>query len=151
MEGFFGNIEYLTERNYYYRHVVYTGNNMQLVLMALKPGEEIGGEVHVGHDQFFRIEDGSGEVFIDGKRTGVEKNDAIIIPAGARHNVINTGKIPLLFYTIYSPPEYVDGTIHKTKADATNASEEHFDGRTTEFYSRSTSAQRGESSSVPFE
>ena len=131
MKGFVADIEQLTEENTNFRRVLYTGKNMQLVLMSLKPGEEIGAEVHEDRDQFFRVEKGAGEVEIDGKRTPVKSDEAIIVPAGARHNVINTGKEPLQMYTLYGPPEHKEGTIHVTKADA-DAHEEHFDGKTTE-------------------
>lgn len=129
MKGFVDDIEKLTEENDNFRKVLYTGKHMQLVLMTLQPGEDIGMEVHEGHDQFFRIEDGEGEVIIDGTTTPIEDDDAIIVPAGAEHNVVNTGDEPLRFYTIYSPPEHRDGVLHPTKADET---EEHFDGKTTE-------------------
>ncbi|WP_242356229.1 cupin domain-containing protein [Anaeromyxobacter sp. SG64] len=131
MRGFVDDIEDRTEENTDFRRVLYTGKNLQLVLMALRPGEEIGEEVHEDRDQFFRVEKGKGEVSIDGKRTKVEGDSAIVVPAGARHNVRNTGDEPLKLYTIYAPPEHVDGTVHATKA-AADASEEHFDGRTTE-------------------
>jgi len=130
MKGFIADIEDLSEGNTDFRRVLYTGKNMQLVLMAIKPGEEIGEEVHEDRDQFFRIEEGEGEVVIDGARTKVEGDDAVIVPAGARHNLINTGDEPLLLYTIYAPPEHRDGLVQKTKAEA--AREEHFDGKTTE-------------------
>jgi len=125
------DIALLTERNVDFRHVLYTARNMQLVLMAIPPGEEIGEEVHEDRDQFFRIEQGGGEVWIDGVRTGIRGETAIIVPAGARHNVKNTGTGPLKLYTIYAPPEHADGTVRVTKA-AAEASEEHFDGKTTE-------------------
>ena len=131
MKGFVEDIEELTEENKDFRRVLYTGKYLQLVLMALKPGEEIGEEVHTDHDQFFRIETGKGEVFIDGTRTKIKSDDAIVVPAGARHNVINTGDKPLRLYTIYGPPEHSDGVVRATKAEA-EASEEHFDGKTTE-------------------
>lgn len=131
MKGFIGDIEELTEKNTNFRRVLYTGTQMQLVLMALKPGEEIGEEVHDDRDQFFRVEKGEGEVSIDGHKTKVKSDDAIIVPAGARHNVRNTGDEPLKLYTLYAPPEHKDGTVHVTKADA-EAHEEHFDGKTTE-------------------
>jgi mannose-6-phosphate isomerase-like protein (cupin superfamily) len=131
MKGFVDDIEHLTEDNQDFRRVLYTGANLQLVLMALKPGEEIGEEVHDDRDQFFRIEAGAGEVLIDGARHQVKDDDAIIVPAGARHNVINTGSEPLKLYTVYGPPEHKDGTVHHTKAEA-DAHEEHFDGKTTE-------------------
>lgn len=130
-KGFIGDIEDLTEENEHFRKVLYTGPHLQLVLMSLQPGEDIGEEVHEGNDQFFRVEEGEGEVLIDGKRTPIEDDMAVVIPAGARHNVINTGKKPLKLYTIYGPPEHVDGTVHKTKQEA-DASHEHFDGKTTE-------------------
>lgn len=129
MKGFVGNIEQLTEENSDFRRVLYTGSNLQLVLMALKPGEEIGEEVHDDRDQFFRVEKGEGEILIDGNRTKIKADDAMIVPAGARHNVVNTGAAPLQLYTLYGPPEHKDQTVHATKSDA---SEEHFDGKTTE-------------------
>ncbi len=129
MKGFVDDIEQLTKDNDDFRRVLYTGKNLQLVLMALRPGEEIGEEVHDDRDQFFRIEDGSGEVMIDGVRHRVEDDDAIIVPAGARHNVVNTGKSSLRLYTLYGPPEHRDGVVHHRKAEVV---EEHFDGRTTE-------------------
>jgi len=131
MNGFVGDIEDLTEDNTDFRRVLYTGKHMQLVLMSLAPGEEIGEEVHDDSDQFFRVEEGSSEIIIDGKVNPVEDDSAVIVPAGARHNVRNTGDEPLRLYTIYSPPEHIDATVHATKAEA-DASHEHFDGRTTE-------------------
>jgi mannose-6-phosphate isomerase-like protein (cupin superfamily) len=131
MKGFIADIETLTEENTDFRRVLYTGKNLQLVLMALQPGEEIGEEVHEDRDQFFRIEEGEGEVVIDGKRTPVEEDHAIVVPAGARHNLINSGDEPLLLYTLYGPPEHRDGIIRQTKKDA-ESQEEHFDGKTTE-------------------
>ena len=131
MKGFIADIEELTEENADFRRVLYTGKKLQLVLMALQPGEEIGEEVHEDRDQFFRIEEGEGEVVIDGKRTSVEEDYAIVVPAGARHNLINSSDEPLLLYTLYAPPEHRDGLVHKTKADA-ESQEEHFDGQTTE-------------------
>jgi len=111
--------------------VLYTGNHLQLVLMTLRPGEEIGAKIHTDRDQFFRFEAGEGEILIDGKVTKVKADDGAIVPAGARHNVTNTGDGPLKLYTIYGPPEHIDGTVHKDKA-AADAAHEHFDGRTTE-------------------
>lgn len=131
MKGFVANIEELTVENADFRRVLYTGKYLQLVLMTLQPGDEIGAEVHEDRDQFFRIESGSGEVQIDGKRNPVKDDDAIIVPAGARHNVVNTGDQPLMLYTLYGPPEHRDGVVHRTKAEA-DAQEEHFDGKTTE-------------------
>ncbi len=129
MKGFVDDIEELTVNNDLYRKVLYTGKNLQLVLMTLQPGEEIGEEVHEGHDQFFRIEQGKGKVVIDGQTHAIEDDDAVIVPAGARHNVINSGDQPLRLYTIYGPPEHRDGVVHATKQDE---HEEHFDGKTTE-------------------
>ncbi|HBI18271.1 MAG TPA: cupin domain-containing protein [Brevundimonas sp.] len=131
MKGFVDDIDRLTVENKDFRRVLYTGKHLQLVLMALRPGEEIGEEVHDDHDQFFRIEKGEGEVWIDGQRTKIKADDAIIVPAGARHNVINTGEKKLKLYTVYGPPDHKDGIVRATKAEA-EASEEHFDGTTTE-------------------
>ena len=132
MKGFKSNIEKDTLGNTNFRRVLYTGRNSQLVLMSLKPGEEIGEEVHKTVDQFFRFEKGEGVVSIDGMRQNVADGDAVIVPAGARHNVMNTSKTTeLKLYTIYSPPEHQDGTVRKTKADAV-ARPEEFDGKTTE-------------------
>ena len=131
MKGFVGDMEQSTAKSSAFRHVLYTGKNMQLVLMALKPGEEIGEEVHPDHDQFFRIEKGEGKVWIDGDETKIASDVAIFVPAGARHNVRNTGVQPMKLYTLYAPPEHADGTVHPTKADA-QASKEHYDGHTTE-------------------
>jgi mannose-6-phosphate isomerase-like protein (cupin superfamily) len=132
LKGFKSNIEKSTIGNSNFRQVLYTGKNSQLVLMSLKPGEEIGEEVHEGTDQFFRFERGEGTVLIDGIRQKVLDGDAAIVPAGARHNVINTSKnSELKLYTIYSPPEHRDGVVRKTKADAL-AMPEEFDGKTTE-------------------
>jgi mannose-6-phosphate isomerase-like protein (cupin superfamily) len=131
MKGFVADIEELTVQNDDFRRVLYTGHNLQLVLMTLRPGEEIGEEVHDDRDQFFRIEEGEGEIWIDGVCNKVKDDDAVIVPQGARHNVVNSGAEPLRVYTIYGPPEHVDGTVHATKAEA-DAAHEHFDGRTTE-------------------
>ncbi|MBK8907019.1 MAG: cupin domain-containing protein [Rhodospirillales bacterium] len=131
MKGFVDDIEKLTEENDDFRRVLYTGHNLQLVLMAIQPGDEIGEEVHDDRDQFFRIEAGEGEIWIDGARHKVKADDGVIVPQGARHNVVSTGTEPLRLYTIYGPPEHVDGTIHSTCKEA-NAAHEHFDGKTTE-------------------
>lgn len=131
MKGFIGDIEDRAEANRDFRRVLYTGPHMQLVLMALEPDEEIGEEVHEGTDQFFRVEDGRGEVWIDGRVTPIESDVAILVPAGARHNIKNTGHKPLKLYTLYAPPQHADGTAHHTKADAETATE-HFAGKTTE-------------------
>ncbi len=131
MKGFIDNIERLTEENDLFRKVLYTGHNLQLVLMAIQPGEEIGEEVHDDRDQFFRIEAGTGTISIDGVDHHVKADDGIIVPQGARHNVIASGSEPLRLYTIYGPPEHIDGTVHRTRTEA-QAAHEHFDGRTTE-------------------
>jgi mannose-6-phosphate isomerase-like protein (cupin superfamily) len=131
MKGFVGDIEDQAEGNSDFRRVVYTGKNLQLVLMSLKPGEDIGEEVHTDRDQFFRIEKGKGEVLIDGKRSKIKNDDAVLVPAGARHNIINTGDKPMRLYTLYGPPEHRDGTVHATKVDAQKM-KEHFDGKVSE-------------------
>jgi len=131
MQGFVGDIEELSEKNSNFRRVLYTGKNLQLVMMALQPGEEIGEEIHDDGDQFFRVEEGEGEVLIDGNLSRIKSGDAVLIPGGARHNIVNTGKRSLHVYTLYAPPEHRDGTVHATKADAEKSSE-HFDGKSTE-------------------
>lgn len=131
MRGFVDSIEKLTEENSDFRRVLYTGSNLQLVLMSIQPGDDIGEEVHTDRDQFFRIETGRGEVWIDGNVSKVAADDAFIVPAGARHNVKCTGDGALRLYTIYGPPEHREGTVHATKSDA-ETHEEHFDGITTE-------------------
>lgn len=128
MKGYIVNIEKETLENDYYRRVLYTTKHSQLVLMCLQPGDEIGMETH-DLDQFIRIEQGSANVIIDAVEHSVEDDYGIVIPAGAQHNVINTGEQELKLYSIYSPPEHKDGIIHQTKADD---AEEHFDGVTTE-------------------
>ena len=130
-KGFVADIEKLTEENTDFRRVLYTGRNLQLVVMSIAPGEEIGEEVHDDIDQFFRIEAGKGEITIDGKVHRVGGDDGVIVPAGARHNVVSIGDEPLKLYTIYGPPEHLAGTVHGTCAEA-RAAHEHFDGRTTE-------------------
>jgi mannose-6-phosphate isomerase-like protein (cupin superfamily) len=129
MKGYIKNIEEATLSNKNFRKVEYTGKYSQLVLMTLKPGEDIGEEVHEGHDQFFRIDAGKGKVLIDDNEYEVEDGFAAIVPSGANHNVTNTGEEDLKLYTIYSPAEHKDGTVHPTKDEA---EEEHFDGVTTE-------------------
>jgi mannose-6-phosphate isomerase-like protein (cupin superfamily) len=123
-KSFFINIEDATKENENFRKVLFTAPSSQLVLMSLKPGEEIGEEVHEKVDQFFRIEDGKAKFVIDGEETEAEEDWAIVVPQGARHNVINTGDDDLKLYTIYSPPNHPDGTIHATKADAEAAEAE---------------------------
>ena len=133
MKGFCDDIEKLTVENQDFRRVLYTGKNLQLVLMTLQPGEEIGAETHEDRDQFFRVEEGSGVVDIDGVENAVEGDIAVIVPAGARHNVRNTGNEPLQLYTIYGPPEHKDGIVQSTKAEAdARHAQEEWDGATTE-------------------
>ena len=132
MKGFKTNIEKDTLKNKNFRKVLYTGKNSQLVLMSLKPKEEIGLETHSENDQFLRFEGGKGRVEIDGNKYQVKDGDAVVIPAGAKHNVINTSTAEeLKLYTIYSLPHHKDGIIHKTKEQAEKDDEE-FDGKTTE-------------------
>ena len=131
MKGFVANIEERTRDNADFRRVLYTGHNLQLVVMSLAPGEEIGEEVHDDRDQFFRVEQGEGVISIDGVGHAVKDVVAVIVPQGARHNVRATGAGALKLYTIYGPPEHVDGTVHATCDDA-RAAHEHFDGNTTE-------------------
>jgi mannose-6-phosphate isomerase-like protein (cupin superfamily) len=131
MKGYVDNIERATLANEDFRRVLYTGHNLQLVVMSLNPGEEIGAEVHDDRDQFFRVESGNGVISIDGVDHPVSEDDGVIVPQGARHNVKATGTAPLKLYTIYGPPEHVDGTVHRT-CDEARAAHEHFDGRTTE-------------------
>jgi mannose-6-phosphate isomerase-like protein (cupin superfamily) len=130
MNGFVKDIEALAVGNADFRRVLYTAKHCQLVLMALKPGEEIGAEVHT-LDQFFRVEAGTGEAVLDGVRTAVRAGFAVVVPAGTNHNIINTGRVPLKLYTLYAPPNHRDGVVHHTRADA-EADDEHFDGKTTE-------------------
>ena len=131
MRGFIDDIQTLTEKNSNFRRVLYTGKQLQLVLMSIARGEDIGEEVHPDRDQFFRVEEGKGEVTIDGYKTKVESDFAIVVPAGAKHNIKNTGDKPLKLYTLYGPPEHADGTVQVTKAEAM-VSKEHFAGQTTE-------------------
>jgi mannose-6-phosphate isomerase-like protein (cupin superfamily) len=131
MQGYVTNIERGTLDNDNFRKVLYTSKNSQLVLMSLNPEEEIGEEVH-DLDQFFRIESGRGKAVLDGVEHEISDGSAIVVPEGTKHNIINTSpNEPLKLYTLYSPPDHKDGTIHKTKADA-ESHEEHFDGKTTE-------------------
>ena len=128
MKGYVTNIERATLENDSYRKVLYTGKNSQLVLMTIQPGDEIGRETH-DLDQFIRLEAGEALVTLDGVEHRIEDDWAVVIPAGTEHNVVNTGSKPLRLYSVYSPPEHKDGTLHATKADD---AEEHFDGVTTE-------------------
>jgi len=130
MNGFIINIEQATKENNNFRKVLYTAKNSQLVVMSLKPKEDIGEEVH--HlDQFIRVEKGKGRAVLNGVEHDIEDGSAVVIPAGTRHNIINTGEGSMKLYTIYSPPEHRDGVIHPTKEDALKDHEE-FDGKTTE-------------------
>jgi len=132
MKGYVDNIEQATLANEDFRRVLYTGEHLQLVLMTLPPGCDIGEEVHEDRDQFFRIEEGEGVIRIDGVDNKVEDDFAVIVPAGARHNVI-AGARPLKLYTIYGPPEHKDGVVHKTKENAERDHDnDHWDGATTE-------------------
>ncbi len=128
--GFSVNIERATKENTDYRRVLYTGKNMQLVLMCLKPGEEIGEEVHE-LDQFIRVEKGDGMAYLNGHAHPLHDGSAVVIPKGTKHNILNTGEEDLKLYTLYAPPEHKDKTVHHTKKDALSH-EEHFDGETTE-------------------
>jgi len=131
MKGYVVNIEKATKANKNFRQVLYTAKNSQLVLMSLKPGEEIGEEVHQ-LDQFIRLEEGEGKAVLDDREHKIGAEYAIVIPAGMKHNIINTSaEKEMKLYTIYSPPEHRDGVVHRTKAEAL-AQEEHFDGKTTE-------------------
>ena len=123
MTGYVGPIEKLTEENTYFRQVLFTGKYAQLVVMCLQPGEAIGNEVHDTVDQFFRIEEGEAKfVFGTSEEHIVHSGDAVIVPAGTYHNVINTsGMKTLKLYTLYSPPNHPDGTVHKNKAEAEEA------------------------------
>ena len=132
MKGFKSNIEKDTLKNKNFRKVLYSGQHLQLVLMSLKPKEAIGAEVHAENDQFLRFEGGKGRVVIDKTTYNVKDGDAVIVPAGAKHNVINvSASEDLKLYTIYAPPHHKDQIIRKTKEDA-EANDEEFDGKTTE-------------------
>ena len=130
MKGFVKNIEDLALANVEFRRVLYTGKHCQLVLMALQPKEEIGAEIHK-LDQFFRVEEGTGEAVLNGTRTPIKAGFAVLVPAGAKHNIINTGRVPLKLYTLYAPPNHRDGVVHHTRGEA-EVDTEAFDGKTTE-------------------
>jgi mannose-6-phosphate isomerase-like protein (cupin superfamily) len=130
MKGFVQDIQGLAMKNNDFRRVLYTAKHCQLVVMTLRPDEEIGAEVHT-LDQFFRVEEGKGEAILDGVHTAIQAGFAVIVPAGAKHNIVNTGRVPLKLYTLYAPPNHRDGVVHHTRADA-EADNEHFDGKTTE-------------------
>lgn len=131
MKGYISNIQKDTLENNNFRKVIYTAKHSQLVLMSLEPGEEIGEEVHTV-DQFLRIEQGKGQAVLDGFATDIEDDFAIVVPAGAKHNIINGMDGPMKLYTIYSGPEHLKDTIHITKADAMADTKDKFDGATTE-------------------
>jgi mannose-6-phosphate isomerase-like protein (cupin superfamily) len=130
MKSYIQNIEDITVKNRDFRRVLFTAKNCQLVVMALEPKEEIGMEVHT-LDQFFRVEEGTGEAILDGVHSKISAGFAVLVPAGAKHNIINTGNDPLLLYTLYAPPNHRDGVVHHTRAEA-EKDNEHFDGKTTE-------------------
>ena len=119
MAGFLTNIEKKSLENDYFREVLFTGPNSQLVVMSLKPGEDIGMETHGGVDQFIRVEAGEGKAILNGKEEKIQDGSAVVIPAGVEHNIVNSsGTKPLKLYTVYSPPEHPHGTVHKNKAEA---------------------------------
>lgn len=130
MKGYVANVEKLSLENENFRKVLYTDKNCQLVLMSLLPGEEIGEEVH-DVDQFLRVEKGTGKAVLDDNSRDIEDGSVIIVPAGTKHNIVNTGEGSMKLYTLYMPPHHHDGIIHKTKAEA-EADDEHFDGITSE-------------------
>lgn len=126
MKGYSANIEELTLQNEYFRAVLYTDERLQLVVMSLKPGEDIGEEVHT-LDQFIRVEKGEGKSVLDGEEHALRDGSVVIIPSGVMHNIVNMGSGPMKLYTLYAPPNHAPGTIHKNKAEA-EASEEHYQG-----------------------
>ena len=130
MKGFIKDIESIVDKNDAFRRVLYTAKNCQLVVMALKPKEDIGEEVHT-LDQFFRIEEGTGDAVLDGVHTPISAGFVVLVPAGTKHNIINTGSGPLKVYTLYAPSNHRDGVVNQTRADA-EADNEHFDWKTTE-------------------
>ncbi|OGH87522.1 MAG: cupin [Candidatus Magasanikbacteria bacterium RIFOXYC2_FULL_42_28] len=132
MKGYVVNLEKLTQENENFRRVLYTAPHCQLVLMSLLPGEEIGAETHHDHDQFIRVETGTGRAFLSGVEYPLADGSAVVIPAGTLHNIVNTSATDKMkLYTLYSPPEHRDGVVHKTKPTP-ETPEEHFDGKTTE-------------------
>jgi len=130
MKGFVKNIEAIAIQSSEFRIVLYTAQHCQLVVMALKPGEEIGAEIHK-LDQFFRVEQGAGQAVLDGVTTPIEAGFAVLVPAGTKHNIVNTGSAAMKLYTLYAPPNHRDGVVHHTRVDAL-ADTEKFDGKTTE-------------------
>jgi mannose-6-phosphate isomerase-like protein (cupin superfamily) len=131
MKGYIADIEYATKENSNFRKVLYTANLSQLVVMSLKPGEDIGMEVHEDTDQFIRIEEGKGKAVLDGVETQIEDDFAVVIPAGTEHNIVNESDEEMKLYTIYSPAHHRHDVVHATKEEA-EADDEHFDGTTTE-------------------
>ena len=125
MKGFHIELEQATLNNENFRTVLFTGPNMQLVLMTLQAGEEIGLETHTGHDQFIRVEEGEGKAIIGDEEFALRDGSAIVVPAGSQHNVINTGNDQLKLYTVYAPAQHPDGTIHHTKAEADEYEKHH--------------------------
>ena len=125
MTGYIVDLEQKTLSNESFREVLYTAKNSQLVVMTIQPGEDIGVETHEGHDQFIRVEAGTAKALLNGEEHELTDGFAVVIPAGTEHNIINTGTDKLKLYTLYTPPEHPDGTIHATKSDALNASLEH--------------------------
>lgn len=131
IHGFVADIEKLSIANQDFRHVIYTAKHAQLVVMALKPGEDIGAEAHQRVDQFIRVEEGTGEAVLDNVRTPIRAGYAVLIPAGTKHDIVNTGTAPMKLYTLYTPPQHRDGVIHHTRSEA-EQDHEHFDGKTTQ-------------------
>lgn len=129
-QGYVANIEDVTNQNRNFRKVIYTGHHIQLTVMSLRPGERIGAEVHPETDQFFRVESGRGHVTINGRRHQIGSGSGIVVPAGAKHDVENTGWSPLRLYSLYAPPHHKEGTYQKTKEDT--LAKDTFNGRTTE-------------------
>ena len=124
MKGYVTNIEEKTQTNSYFRQVLFTTDKSQLVVMALQPNEDIGAETHAEHDQFIRVESGTGKVIMDGVESDLADGSAVVIPAGVEHNIINSGETMMKLYTLYTPPEHADQTVHQTKAEALAAHHE---------------------------
>lgn len=131
MKGYVNNIEQLSLANKNFREVIYTDKNLQLVLMSLLPGEEIGMEVHK-LDQFLRVEKGTGRAILDGVSHDISDGFVIVVPQGTEHNIVNDGSDEMNLYTLYTPPNHKDGTVHHTKAEAEADESEHWQGETTE-------------------
>lgn len=132
MHGYTANIEDLSLKNDNFRKVLYTDKRCQLVLMSLRPGEEIGMETHPKNDQFLRIEQGTGEAILNGESHKLGDGSVVIVPAGTKHNIINSSTESMKLYTLYMPPHHKDGVVHTTKEEAENDEDDHFDGETTE-------------------